>query len=231
MMAAAIAAAACGDGSPVAPTGPPPGSTDPPPAAVTLKGRVRESAPTQTAGVEGAVVRVADGTKSAAAAITDRYGFYTLAGVTPGMVTIEVTADGFVTASERVAVSAGATADFYLTPVQRTMSHTSTETIASTDGTCSDGISMKPCRILTVPVHNAGTATASLTWTGSGDADLDLTLFQTGVPTPIARSSGPGTDGERITAALQGSATYEFRVTWAGGTGTARYVLDVTYPY
>jgi hypothetical protein len=110
------------------------------------------------------------------------------------------------------------------------MNHRSTETLASSDGACSDGAAMKPCRILLIPVHNAGPITATLTWDQPG-VDLDLTFFQTGTSTPIAESRKSGSGPERIATSIDGGATYEFRVTWSQGTGSAQYVLEVTYPY
>jgi hypothetical protein len=200
---------------------------------VTLTGRIRESAPTQITGIEGATIRVTTGADAGHSAVTDYFGFYTIDGLTPGELTIGVSADGYVGTSERVAALADTTLNLYLTPVARMMTHTSRGSIAATDGTCSDGVAERACRILTVPVHNAGPADAVLTWTSEGGADLDLTLFQTGQSTSLARSGNVGAGGqpEHVAIALAGAATYEFRVTWAGGSGAADYVLEVTYPY
>jgi len=234
-IAAIVFATACAqhEASPIAapsPIEPPPAGPAPSIAPIKIGGRVRETAPTETTGIRGATVRVSGGANAGRTVVTDEFGFYTIRGLEPGTFTLDVAAEGFVASSELVAAQSDTTVNFNLARVPRTMTHTSTGTIAATDGTCSDGISMKACRILAIPVHNPGTATATLSWTAAADADLDLTLFQTGVSTPLARSNESGRGPERISAALPGGARYEFRVTWAAGAGAASYTLEVSYP-
>jgi carboxypeptidase family protein len=230
-----VAAAACSERSahslltPTSTSAAP--TTSPDGAPITIIGRIRESAPTQAVGVWDATVRVADGPDAGRMAITDSFGFYRLAGLQPGRFTVAVSADGFIEGKEVIAAHSNTKLDVVLTPVPRTVTHTSTGSIAAGDGTCSDGMSPKPCRILMVPVHNDGSVSATLTWVCANGADLDLTLFKTGEQRPIARSNGSGAGPEQVTAVVSGGSTYEFRMTWAAGSGSAQYVLEVSYPY
>ena len=86
----------------------------------------------------------------------------------------------------------------------------------------------RPCRIVVIPIHNAGPVDAVLTWSG-GAADLDLTLFQTGISKPIVRSASAGRGPEEVQATLTTGATYEFRITYAGGSGRTAYTLRVVH--
>ena len=87
---------------------------------------------------------------------------------------------------------------------------------------------MKPQYSVVVPIHNVGRADAVLAWSGSGD--LDLSLFQTGFSTPLDRSAAVGAGPEEVQATLNAAGTYEFRITYARGTGRAAYTLRVTHP-
>ncbi|MBI4485325.1 MAG: hypothetical protein HY655_04885 [Acidobacteria bacterium] len=121
------------------------------------------------------------------------------------------------------------TSNFELPPVPQVMRHTLVGDIAAGDGTCSDGVSNKPCRIVMIPIHNSGPIDATLVWTPNRAANLDLTLFQTNNPVPIARSNNAGATPERISASLTAAATYELRITFADGSGGTNYTLTVTH--
>jgi hypothetical protein len=195
---------------------------------VSLAGRVTETAPTSLTGIEGAVVTIGDGPNAGHSTTTDTYGFYTIADLQPGAFTVAVTADDYVGTSERLACAASSTSDFQLMPVAQTETHVLTGDIGPEDGTCSDGNSQRPCRIVVIPIHNAGPVDAVLTWSG-GAADLDLTLFQTGISKPIVRSASAGHGPEEVQATLTTGATYEFRITYAGGSGRTAYTLRVVH--
>ena len=198
-------------------------------AAISLTGRVTESAPTPTTGIEGAVVMIADGPNAGRSALTNPFGFYSFSDLQAGAFTISVSAEDYVATSERIACSASSTSDFQLLPVAKTVTHILTGDIGGEDGTCSDSVSVLPCRIVVIPIHNAGPVEAVLSWTPAGAADLDLTLFQTGVSAPVARSGSSGAGPEHVSAALTVGATYEFRITYARGTGRVAYTLRVTH--
>src|SRR5207244_5876553 len=100
--------------------------------------------------------------------------------------------------------------------------HILTGDIGGEDGTCSDSVSVRPCRIVVIPIHNAGPVEAVLSWTPASAADLDLTLFQTGVSAPAARSASSASGPEEVSARLTVGATYEFRLTFAGRRGRVR---------
>lgn len=198
---------------------------------VIVSGRVTESAPTQAFGIPGAVLTISEGVNAGRTARADASGFYTFFGLKSASFTIRVSADGFMPRSESVNVTMDRTLDFQLPPVAQTMTVTSTLDIGPGDGTCSDSVSMKPCRILSLPVHNAGTIAATLHWTPNDVADLDLTLFEKGKTTPILRSMANGSLPERIEVAVEGGAQYELRVTYRFGTARTDYTVSVTYPY
>jgi hypothetical protein len=195
---------------------------------ISLTGRVTEAAPTSTTGIDGAVVTLKDGANAGRSAVTNPYGFYTITELQPGAFTIDVTADDYVGTSERVACAASSTSDFQLLPVAKTVTHVLTGDIGPDDGTCSDSVSQRPCRIVVIPIHNVGPVDAVLTWTGGG-ADLDLTLFQTGISKPLVRSASPGAGPEEVQTTLSVGATYEFRITYAAGSARAAYTLRVTH--
>jgi Carboxypeptidase regulatory-like domain len=197
-------------------------------APVSLNGRVTESVPTATTGIEGAAVAITDGPNAGRSGVTNQFGFYTLSDLQPGAFTVSVTANDYVGTSARIASTASSTFDFQLMPVAKTVTHVLTGDIGAGDGTCTDGIYTRSCRIVVIPIHNVGPVDAVLTWTGDG-ADLDLSLFQTGISTPIDRSAATGAGPEEVQATLTNGGTYEFRITWAGGTGRATYTLRVAH--
>jgi len=200
-----------------------------PAATVTLTGRVTESAPTPLTGIDGATVSIADGPNAGRTVTTNPYGYYTITDLQAGAFTVAVTADQYVGTSEHVACANNATSDFQLKPVPKTETHVLTGDIAGEDGTCSDGVAQRPCRIITIPIHNAGPVQATLSWTPSSAADLDLTLFQTGVAAPIARSATTGSGPEELSVTLPAGATYEFRITYAAGKSRVSFTLTVTH--
>ena len=226
-------AAACGEmaESPMSPAVVRVPESTPASPMVAISGRVTESAPTQILGIGGATLTIADGPNVGESVRTSGSGFYSLAGIRPGTFTVNIAADGFTAATQSVDVTRDSVIDFALHPTERTMTHTSTGDIAATDGTCDDGESAKPCRILVFPVHNAGTIDAHINWTPGEAANLDLALFQTGAATPIARASTAVGVGETVNAQVSGGATYELRITYAGGTSPTTYTVKVMYPY
>ena len=200
---------------------PPPG-----PTTFTLKGRVTETPPTPNTGIAGARVAISVGPKAGTAVTADPFGFFTLENVDAGS-TLNVSAEGYL--SSLRSVDGDSSSTFQLTPVPKTETHSMQGRLASDGGTCSDGVSQKPCQIMAIPIHNAGPIDATLTWTPEEAANLDLTLFQTGESKPIARSAASGSTPEHLNVELAAGATYELRVTYTSGTGAANYVLKVTH--
>ena len=113
-------------------------------------------------------------------------------------------------------------------PTPATKTSTMADSLDSRVGACSDGVSMKPCHIMAIPIHNRGPLEATLTW-NSGDADLDLSLFRSGTSSFISRSAARGTRSERIAVELPAGANYDLRVTYAEGTDPVQYTLTVTH--
>jgi hypothetical protein len=202
------------------------------PTTFSLRGRVTEAAPTTTTEVPGAVLTIVDGVNAGRFAIADAYGFYSINDLTIGAITVKVSADLFVSTTTRLDMNIGGetTRNFRLMPVPQTVSYSIPGDLGGTDGTCSDGKSMKPCRIIVIPIHNEGMIDLKLDWEPTGSTDLDLTVFQTGNEVPIARSAAPGGSGKRVSAHVTGGSTYEFRITWASGTGHVKYVLTFSCP-
>lgn len=227
---------ACGDRSTESPTAPTispasPSPAPPAPAAtsVTLRGRVTEPVPTPTTGVEGAIIKVDDGSGTVKSAEANFFGIYSIDGLRPGPIAIEVSANGYVTASRNMFAPADATANFQLALVPKTMTRVIKGYLDPNVGTCSDGISQKPCNIVVIPVHNPGAIEATLTWSPVTSGSLTVTLFQTGQTTPIARSTAQGDGAQLVTATVAGSADYEFRIVYESGTGRVNYSLTVTH--
>ena len=204
----------------------------PPPEAAssifTLRGRVTEPVPTSLTGV-AALITVIDGADAGKSTVASPMGYYSLPGLRAGEITLKLTAEGYVGASQVVRVTADATANLQMQLLPATQTHTLRGQIAPGDGTCSDSISDKPCRIVVIPIHNAGQIDATLSWSPQATANLDLTLFQTGVDVPIARSAGAGSGPERVVANLTVGATYELRITYAAGTTDTSYTLTVVH--
>jgi hypothetical protein len=237
-LAAACLGSACANShsSQTAPTPLPTTPTEAAPTPVAtnfaLGGRVTEAPPTTAVEVPRAVVTITDGVNAGRSAIADVYGFYSIKDLSIGPITVKVTADGFVstTTGLDVNIAGQTTRNFRLMPVPKTMSYTMGGDLRGTDGTCSDGRSMKPCRIVVIPIHNEGMIDVKLDWEPAASADLELTLFQTGSETPIARAAGAGASQKRVSARVSGGTTYEFRITYASGTGAVNYTLTVSCP-
>jgi hypothetical protein len=218
----------------VAPTppiaGPPPTPTPAPPAPgsspLTLTGRVTETAPTSSTGIGGALLRIVDGAAVGRSTTADPQGFFRFDGI-PGNATLSVSAPGYVSTTQPFDLRREGT-NFQLMPTPVTKTSTMADSLDGRVGACSDGVSMKPCHIMSIPIHNRGPLDATLTWNG-GDGDLDLSLFRSGTTSFIARSAARGTRSERISAELTVGANYDLRVTYAGGTEPAQYTLTVTH--
>jgi carboxypeptidase family protein len=221
--------------SPTAPSTPPAVVTPPAPVEsnVTLKGRVTEAAPTTVMGVWDATVTVTDGSDSWSSEKTfggGGQGTYAIPSLKPGRYEATVAANGFVTARRTLTMPADAATDFPLLPVPTTMSDTFENQISDTDGTCSDGTQPRPCRIVAIPIHNAGTIDATLTWKPAAPAVLSVTLFQKGQAEPIARSTSTGPASQHLVANTPGGAVSELRITYLSGTGPATYTMRVVRP-
>jgi hypothetical protein len=203
----------------------------PVPTTFALTGRVTEAPPTTTTEVPHAVVTITDGVNAGRSAIANVFGFYSIPELTVGAVTVKVSADNFVSTTTRLDmnVAGETTRNFQLMPVPKTVSYTLHGDLRGGDGTCSDGASMKPCRITVMPVHNEGMIEVTLNWEPGGAANLDLTLFETGSAAPIARSA-PGAGQKHVSAHVSGGHTYEFRITYASGTGDVNYTLSFFCP-
>ncbi len=226
-----ICAASCGGArnSPAAASGVPLALTAPAPASpVSLNGRVTETPPTPTTGIEGAIVTIADGANAGRSVTTNPFGFYTISDLQPGAFTISVAANDYVAATQHLSCATNSTSDVQLRPVPKTITDVLSDQMDGTEGTCSDGLAQRPCRIIAIPVHNTGAIDATLTWTPTGAADLDLALFQTGGTTAIARSANGGTS-EHITATLTVPADYEFHITYAGAAKGIVFTLRLTH--
>lgn len=172
---------------------------------------------------------IRDGVDGGRSGVADALGFYAITDLQPASVTISVSADGFIGTSQSLEVMSNTTSNFELPPVPQVMTHTLVGDIAAGDGTCSDGVSNKACRIVMIPIHHPGPIDATLTWTPNRAANLDLTLFQTNNPVPIARSNDAGATPERVKANLTAASTYELRITFADGSGDTTYTLIVTH--
>jgi hypothetical protein len=188
---------------------------------------VTESVPTTHTGIGGAVLTIAD---TDLTTVTNAIGFYSIPGVPSAEITINVSADGYVATSRHLTANGNTTSDFELRPVPAMLSHTSTGSIGGNDGTCNDGVAMKPCRLLVFPVHNPGPIEVTLSWESTSAVDLDLSVFQTGATTPIARSAVTDPAQEQVTANVTVGGTYEVRVTYSSGSDNAAYTLKLTYP-
>ena len=133
-----IVAIGCDNGGPplTPPTGPSPQPTPgptpaPTPTEFTLTGRVTESVPTTHTGIGGALVTIADSNRMA---VSNSVGFYTIAGLPSADVTVNVSADGYVATSRRLAATGNLTTDFQLRPIPATLSHTLTGSIGGGTG-------------------------------------------------------------------------------------------------
>jgi hypothetical protein len=236
ILCATLAAGGCSrELSPTAPTTDAPAVTPPPPveANVTLKGRVTEAAPTTVMGVWDSTVTISDGTDSWTSEKTyggAGQGLYSIPSLRPGRYDAVVAAAGFVTATRTITIPADAATDFSLLPVPKTQTNTFEYSISAGDGTCSDGTQERPCRIVAIPIHNAGAIDATLTWRAAGAVGLNVTLFQKGERQPLARSTSAGNATQRVVVNVPGGAVYELRITYGSGTGPASYTMLVLHP-
>jgi hypothetical protein len=210
--------------TPAAPPTPPPPA--PPASTVALNGRVTETAPTSSTGIAGAVLRIVDGAAAGRSTRTDPMGFYRIDDV-PAAATLSVSAPGYVETTGTFELGREGS-NFQLMPTPQTKTTTMADSLDSRVGTCNDGVSMKPCHILAIPIHNRGALDATLTWE-SLDGDLDLSLFQSGRSSIISRSATRGSKSERIAVELTAGANYDLRVTYAGGMEAAKYTLKVIH--
>jgi hypothetical protein len=237
MLLAAWTASGCGkNGSPTAPTlSPPAAAVDPGPVAsnLTLSGRVTEAPPTSSTGLWNATVTLDNGAKTWQSEKTVggvAQGAYSIGGLPAGSYRATVSADGFVSVTQQVTLTADMKTDFRLLPVLTTKTLSVDGQIKSDDGGCSDGSAMRPCQIIAIPIHNAGPIDAALTWQAAGPVVLNLTLFEKGKPSPMAKSTSAGNAHERIAMTLAGGSLYELRITYASGTAVPTYALNVSYP-
>jgi hypothetical protein len=198
-----------------------------------MQGRVTEAAPTTVMGVWDSVVTISDGASSWSSEKTyggAAQGTYSIPSLRPGRYEASVSAPGFVTATRTITIPADAATNFPLLPVPETLTNTFDYQISDGDGTCSDGTQEKPCRIVAIPIHNAGAIDATLTWRSATPVVLNVTLFQKGQREPLARSTPSGATGHHLAAAVPGGALYELRITYASGTGPASYSMRVVHP-
>jgi hypothetical protein len=237
MVVAVIATGACSrELAPTAPSTDPAVVAPPPPppaeSPATLKGRVTEAAPTTVMGVWDSTVTVTDGTNSWSSQKTyggAGQGLYSILDLRPGRYEATVSAAGFVTATRSLTIPADVATDFALLPIPATITDTFELQISDGDGTCSDGEQSRPCRIVAIPIHNAGPIDATLTWKSATPVALKVTLFQKGQATPLARSTAKGDAIQHLAMTLPGGALYELRITYVSGTGSASYAMRVVH--
>jgi hypothetical protein len=195
-----------------------------------LRGRVTEAAPTSIMQIYPAVVTIVDGEYAGRSAQTDFGGFYEISGLRPGTFTVAVEAEGFVRKTEQVNFGVEQTANFALLPIPETLRYVLPGDIRGSDGTCSDGVNQRPCRIIAFPIHNSGQIVARLDWTPNATADLDMALFQSGTNQPLVRSTNQGRQSETVRFDARGGLTYELRITYVGGTTGADYTVTLDCP-
>ncbi len=208
----------------------PPSLPSGPPIAVTLVGRVTETDPTPIIEVPHAIVRVMDGPDAGRSAETNELGYFTIERIRPGKLTVSVSAEGFVSASQAIDIGVQTTVNFKLARTFKILTYSISGDLKASDGTCSDGLAERPCRIVAFPVHNGGAIDADLDWNPNETANLDIALFQAGGVAPIARSANPGKLREHVRSTVPGRAVYELHITYAGGTSPATYLLTLSYP-
>ena len=202
-------------------------STSPvPPGTLTLNGRVTETPPTSQTGIAGALVRLTGGPNAGRSATTNSMGFYTIPDVAIGS-TVQVSAEGYVESSGDVDLAREGR--FQLMPNPVTKTSTMRDTLDSRVGTCSDGVSQRPCHILTIPIHNDGPLEATLSWESAASANLDLSLFRASPMSLVSRSAKAGSESERINLNLAAASSFELHVTFASGTAPATYTLRVIH--
>jgi hypothetical protein len=197
-----------------------------PPSTQTLNGRVTETPPTSQTGIGGALVRITTGPDAGRSATTNIMGFYTIPNVAVAS-TVQISAEGYVESSGDV--DSGREGRFQLMPRPVTKTSTLRDTLDDRVGSCSDGVSQRPCHILTLPIHNDGPLEATLSWEPAASADLDLSLFRASPLSLIARSGKAGSESERINLHLAAGLSFELHVTYASGSAPATYTLRVVH--
>jgi len=234
LVAVAIVASSCSGNSSTAPTATSTPTPTPTPSATTfaLTGAVTESAPTTATRITGATITIADGPNAGRTAITDSAGAFLFSGLQQSGFTVNAAAPGYAPTSRSVTLTSNQTIAFGLFPNARSMSETFTGTISGGDAACSGGDGTyrdKPCKVITIPVHNAGAIDATLTWSPGSVADLDLSLFSQGSTSAIARSTSATGASEHVSSNLSGGSTYELHVTYYGGSNITNYTVTVTH--
>lgn len=111
----ATAITACGGGS-TTPTNPSTPPSAPPPTTFTLSGRVTETPPTQSVGIAGALITVADGPNAGRSITTDSNGNYTLGNLQQSGFTVTASAEGYESRSQGVDLTGNRTLNFNLSP-------------------------------------------------------------------------------------------------------------------
>src|SRR5206468_11913681 len=91
---------------------PTPAPTPTPATSVTLSGRITQTPPTTWTEVAGAVFTISEGVNAGKSVVADSFGYYQLAGLTPGSMTVSVTAHEHVAASRNLVGNPDSAADF-----------------------------------------------------------------------------------------------------------------------
>jgi archaellum component FlaG (FlaF/FlaG flagellin family) len=195
-------------------------------SSFTLSGSVTESAPTTSTRLLNARVEIIDGPFVGKFAITDGAGNFSIPDVS-GQMNVRTTLAGYEADARGFDMSQDRSASIALRPTPKTITEEFNGTISGGDsGTCSDTVFVKPCKLITIAVHNGGALSATLSWTG-GSADLDLSLWNGS--SAIATSLGVNST-ERISSNVNAGGTYVFHVTYYGGSNIVNYNLKVTRP-
>jgi hypothetical protein len=199
----------------------------------TLSGRVTETSPTASTGIAGATVVFADGVNAGKSATTDGSGNYSLAGLQQGGFTVNVSASGYQGKGNPVSITGNTTANFQLAPNPQTKDETFTGTISGGDAPCAGGDGVfrdKPCRVISLPIHNGGVIDATLDWSPNSVADLDISLFTAGGTNAIVRSASASGGREHISTNVAAGSTYELHVTYYTGSNITTYSVRVIHP-
>jgi len=203
------------------------GGPAPAPSQLLLDGVVRETVPSASTPVAGARLTVLDGPDAGAATTSDGNGYFVFPALQSGTFTLRTTQPDYQTADRTISLTKPTTITINMAPNPKTLDQTFTGNISGGDATtCSDGIFTKPCRRISLPIHNAGVISARLDWSG-GSADLDLTLWRDS--TLIASSRGVNSS-ESVSSSAQPGGSYELRVTYYSGSNVVQYNVRVSRP-